>query len=117
MTSRTYTIRLSEVMLDLVIGIYEHEKGAPQRVGLAIDVEMRQDYSAETFLNYDLLANHLTKTVAARSYPLQEDLADDIADFVLGFEQVQAVRIEVSKPDAYGDAALVGLRLDARRDL
>ena len=115
MNRSSYAIFVRDMTLDLVIGIYEHELTVPQRVGVNLEIEMAESYDSDSFLNYDHVVDFLTKDVPKQRYPLQEDLAGHIRDFLMGFAQVSRAEIEVSKPDAYGKIALAGVRLVVTR--
>lgn len=111
----TYTIFVREVTLDLEIGIYEHEKGRTQKVGVEVEVEMSGAYGRDTFLNYDHIVDFLTKELPKTRFPLQEDLAEAIKTFLMAFDQAHRARIQVTKPEAYPDA-LAGVSLVVTRD-
>ena len=45
--SKIYLVKIRRLLVDMFIGVHEHEKRSKQRV--AIDVELELDYPAEGF--------------------------------------------------------------------
>ena len=100
------------------IGLYEYERAAPQRV--VIDAELCLCPTAEPLndqiestLNYDTIRETILSIVTARHYDLQETLARKLFDALCLLDDVQAVRVRTSKPDAYNDCETIAYQLSS----
>ena len=98
------------------IGIYDHERGALQRI--TIDAELRLfplteplDDQIESALNYDRIRDTILNIVSAKHYDLQETLARKLFDALCLLDDVQSVRVRTSKPDAYNDCETIAYQL------
>ena len=98
------------------IGIYDHERVAPQRI--IIDAELCLDASTEPLddqientLNYDIIRETILNIVSAKHYDLQETLARKLFDALQLLNGVRSVRVKSSKPDAYNDCEMISYQL------
>ena len=59
--SKIYLVKIRRLLVDMFIGVHEHEKRSKQRV--AIDVELELDYPAEGFSKgiYKLSLIHISE--------------------------------------------------------
>lgn len=100
-----------------VIGIHPHEKQAPQRVLVDVDVWVplarstpRAD-AIEEVVDYDFVREVVHERVALGPIALQETLCDAIARRILEQPAVAAVRVSTRKPDVYPDCEAVGVEV------
>ena len=98
------------------IGIYDHERVAPQRI--IIDAELCLDAKTEPLddqiestLNYDIIRETILNIVSAQHYDLQETLARELFDALQSLDGVQSLRVRSSKPDAYDDCEMISYQL------
>ena len=98
------------------IGIYDHERAAPQRV--LIDAELllspvREPMSddIDDSLNYDVIRETIVKIVASRHFDLQETLARELFDALRMLDGVIGLRVLTAKPDAYPDCKQIAYQL------
>ena len=98
------------------IGIYEHERAAPQRV--VIDAELALDTASEpktdtveTTLDYDRIRDTIRDIVGTRHFDLQETLARILFDALSELPDVVAVRVRTAKPDVYDDCETIAYEL------
>ena len=98
------------------IGIYDHERLAPQRI--IIDAELclyattePLDDQIESTLNYDIIRETILNIVSAQHYDLQETLARKLFDSLQSLDGVRSVRVRSSKPDAYNDCEMISYQL------
>ena len=98
------------------IGIYDHERAAPQRV--LIDAELLLSPVSEPMsddvddsLNYDVIRETIVKIVASRHFDLQETLARELFDALRMLDGVIALRVRTAKPDAYPDCKHIAYQL------
>ena len=107
-------IEALEVQAD--IGFHEFEIGAPQRLLISVEVwldtaDLPPDDDPQHAWNYDFLRTEIREIAAARRYNLQETLAKSIFERVAAFRGIRALRLRLSKPDVYPDAAGVGVEI------
>ena len=98
------------------IGIYDHERVAPQRV--LIDAELLLSPVSEPMsddiddsLNYDVIRETIVKIVASRHFDLQETLARELFDALRMLDGVIGLRVLTAKPDAYPDCKQIAYQL------
>lgn len=108
---------LRDFDIAMMIGAYDSERAAPQRVVFNVDVFVPlvastsgRDDLAEV-VDYNLMRDAI-RAIAARGHiDLQETLCDAVASALLAHPQVRAVRVSTQKPDAYPDCAGVGVEV------
>ena len=98
------------------IGIYDHERVAPQRV--LIDAELLLSQISEPMsddvddsLNYNVIRETIVKIVASRHFDLQETLARELFDALQMLDGVIGLRVRTAKPDAYSDCKQIAYQL------
>ena len=83
------------------IGVYENERGIPQRVRFNVDADVARAaqpaHDLRDVLSYDVITDGIRLIVAEGHIPLIETLAERIASFVLEYSQVQGVTVKVEK--------------------
>ena len=106
------------------LGIYPHEKARPQRVIVGVELAV-EDESAPASVGPDDLrrvVNYESVVRAARAAAedghtlLVETLAERIATAALVDPRVMTARVTVEKPDAFPDAATVGVTIERVRN-
>ncbi len=98
------------------IGINDHERTAPQRV--LIDVELQLSTVSEPVsddvddsLNYDVIRETIIGIVASRHFDLQETMARELFDALRILDGVIGLRVRTAKPDAYPDCKQIAYQL------
>jgi dihydroneopterin aldolase len=99
------------------IGVHEHERRAPQRV--LVDVELAYDASraaahddlAEA-IDYDALAKAVVRHVAALEPRLLETLGEELARRLLAEFHAPWVRLRLVKPGVVPQARAVGVVIE-----
>ena len=117
--SRCDRVFVNGLVLTCSIGVYEHERLAPQRVRLNVDLRVRRDRlpiddDIANVLSYEDVINGVRKLVADRHINLVETLAEEIAELCLANPRVVVVRVKVEKLDVEPDAAGVGVEIERR---
>jgi 7,8-dihydroneopterin aldolase/epimerase/oxygenase len=106
------------------LGIYPHEKARPQRIVVGVELAV-EDESAPASVGPDDLRRVVTyervvevaRAAAADGHTLLvETLAERIATAALADARVISARVTVEKPDAFPDAATVGVTVERSRD-
>ena len=98
------------------IGIYDHERAAPQRVVIEAElllspVSEPMSDDVDDSLNYDVVRETIVKIVASRHFDLQETLARELFDALRMLDGVIGLRVRTAKPDAYPDCKQIAYQL------
>jgi dihydroneopterin aldolase len=106
-----------DLVLQAQIGIHAHERGVTQRLRINLDLSVidRHPLPAdhiEHVVCYQEVVRQTTAIVERGHVNLVETLAEDIAQTVLGNDQVTAVRVRVEKLDAFANVASVGVEIE-----
>ncbi len=103
-----------------VIGVYDFEKVAPQK--LIISVELGTDItqaaetdSVEHALNYDAISRFIDDTVRASRFDLLEALAKHLIDALFENFAMSSIRLTIEKPGAISYTQAVGLTIYRER--
>ena len=112
--------------LELVarLGVHPHEKAAPQRVVIGVELEVHDESAPdgigpdalERVVDYQAVVHVARAAVAAGHVLLVETLAETIAATALLDFRVIEARITIEKPDAFPDVASVGVVIERTRD-
>lgn len=94
-------IDLSEVILQVSIGILPHERQKRQRV--QIDASAYYDFRGHA-LDYSELLESIRTLVSNRHFDLLEDLAREIIKTLKSFHRVTRTFVKVTKLEAFSDA-------------
>jgi len=113
-------IFLRRLQLDVLVGVHEHERQAPQP--LLFDLELAADVGraaasdrVEDALDYSAVAEALAEYVAGTDFRLIETLAEGCAELILSRFPVEWLRLTLSKPRALENAEAAGLVIERRR--
>ncbi|HXG77734.1 MAG TPA: dihydroneopterin aldolase [Methyloceanibacter sp.] len=93
-----------DLVLDVEIGVYIHEKGVTQRVRFSVDVDLLpavqslDDDIARAF-DYDTIIKGIKAIVARGHINLVETLAEEVANHCLLHPRSARVRVKIEKLD------------------
>lgn len=118
---RVVFVRGFELMARL--GIHPHEKAAPQRIRIGLELLVQDEAApaevgADDFrrvVDYQRLVELARSVVAAGHVLLVETLAERLAAAALDDVRVERVRVTVEKPDAFPDVEAVGVMVERVR--
>lgn len=104
-------IIIENLLLNMSLGIYDHEKAKPQPVVLDIKIEVQQaaDLSCVTIkdlISYEDVVTRIKSLCASRHYDLIEVLCEEIAVICLSYAQALNVSIKALKPTIIPDCAV-----------
>jgi dihydroneopterin aldolase len=112
-------IYLRDLVLQVRVGVHQHERLANQRVRLNLELVVDDpaaiDDDLENVVCYATLVMGIRGVVGARHVNLIETLADDIAAFCLADQRVRAARVRLDKLDVFPEAESVGVEVVAQR--
>lgn len=105
-----------DLVLPCNIGVHRHERDAPQRVRINLDLAVREDDapiddSIGNVVCYEDVASGVRAIVGAGHINLVETLAERLAAFCLKDVRIETVRIRVEKLDVFPDVASVGVEI------
>jgi len=111
---------LRDMILPCSIGIYRHEKDAPQRVRINLDLAVREGDAAladdvANVVDYATIAEGVRSIVGAGHVNLVETLAERIAGLCLRDPRVASAQVRVEKLDVFADAAGAGVEITRHR--
>ena len=95
---------MHDLVLDVEIGVYTHEKGVTQRVRFSVDVDLLPAESAldddiARAFDYDVIIKGI-KTIVARGHiNLVETLAAEVAEHCLAHPRAARVTVTIEKLD------------------
>jgi dihydroneopterin aldolase len=106
-----------DLVLNARIGVYDHEKAAPQRIRLNLDLAVREGGGdlgdrLENVVCYEVVIDRVRAIVLAGHVNLVETLAERIADACLEDSRVRRVQVRVEKLDVFADASSVGVTIE-----
>ena len=105
------------------LGVHPHEKAAPQRVVIGVELAVEDDAAPSAVggddmrrvVDYERVVKAARATAASGHTLLVETLAERIAEAALADPRVVRARVTVEKPDAFPDAASVGVMIERIR--
>ena len=110
---------IRDLELSCLIGVYQHEKEAAQRVRINLDLAVREGEpngqlhdDLANVVCYERLSNGVRDLVGEGHTNLVETLAEDIAAMCLTDSRVRSARIRVEKLDVFDDTASVGVEIE-----
>jgi dihydroneopterin aldolase len=95
---------MHDLVLDVEIGVYTHEKGVTQRVRFSVDVDVLpatvalEDDIARAF-DYDTIIQGIKDIIAEGHINLVETLAERIAEHCLAHPRASSVLVRIEKLD------------------
>lgn len=106
-----------DLVLDALIGVYDHERTAPQRVRINLDLAVLEgegplEDDLANVLCYEDLTNAVRALVARGHVNLVETLCAEIMSLCLSYRGVRSARVRVEKLDVFEDAASVGIEIE-----
>ena len=99
------TVRIKDLRLDCMLGVYAQEKQAKQPVIINLTFDMDDGKAAQTdniddTLNYHHVVEEITAMVQAADTNLLEKLTEDVLAIVMQHERVLRATVEIDKPQA-----------------
>ena len=112
----THLVFISDLVIDMSIGVYDHEKTITQPVRFnieitALDSTAPLDDNYDNVLCYEAIANAIKSLAAQEHINLVETLAEKVADICLKSDQALQAIVKVEKLAAIKEAASVGVQI------
>ena len=115
-------IFLREIRLDARIGIYKRERSITQTVELDLEIALPDDRVfksgkvADT-IDYAVVIERIRSVLIEQHYGLVENLAEHVAQILLGEFHAPWVRVSIAKVGAQRSARRVGVVIERGRPL
>ena len=114
-----YCVLVDHLKIDMLIGVRDFEKTAPQRVEVSLQVYARLDkdeHGVKDYVSYsDIVSDIEAETQKLGHIELLENYADLISEWVLRDKRVGRVVVEVIKTEIMKQTDGVGVMIDVRR--
>lgn len=124
----THLLRLRQVFvrgleLRARLGVHAHEKAAPQRILVHVELAVEDESAAvgigpddlARVVDYERVVQAARDAVARGHVMLVETLAETIAAAALVDPRVRLARVSIEKPDAFPDIQSVGVTIERTR--
>lgn len=115
------TVAIEGLRVDTVIGVYPHERDAPQP--LLLDIALSYDNRAPAAsdavrdaVDYAVVCERVRAFVSARQPQLLESLAEALAADLLQVAGVRRVRLRIRKPEAARALGVASVGVEIERD-
>ena len=111
------TIFIRQLRLQAWIGLYRHEKIAPQTIEIDLEIALPGDAVFKTrkvadTIDYGVVVEHVRALLAKERFGLVENLAERIAGLLLEDFKSPRVKISVAKLGALREAQRVGVTIE-----
>ena len=111
---------IRDLMVECLIGVYESEKEAPQRVRINLDLAVDEGEhpiidDIKNVVSYETMANYILEIANEGHVNLVETFAEKIADMCFDDCRVDSVRVRIEKLDIFENAESVGVEIERFR--
>jgi 7,8-dihydroneopterin aldolase/epimerase/oxygenase len=114
------TIFVRQLRLQAWIGLYRHEKIAPQTIEIDLEIAIPGDAVFETgkvadTIDYGVVVERIRALLAKERFGLVESLAERIAKFILVDLKSPRVKVSIAKLGVLREAQRVGVTIERSR--
>jgi dihydroneopterin aldolase len=114
------TIFVRQLRLQAWIGLYRHEKIAPQTIEIDLEIALPGDAVFKTrkvadTIDYGVVVEHVRALLAKERFGLVESLAERIADLLLQDFKSPHVKVSIAKLGVLREAQRVGVTIERTR--
>ncbi len=114
------TIFVRELRLEAWIGLYRHEKLAPQTIELDLEIALPGDAvfgtgRVQDTIDYGVAVERIRALLAAERFGLVESLAERIAKMLIDEFGSPRVKVSIAKLGILRDAKRVGVTIERTR--
>ena len=111
------TVFIRQLRLPAWIGLYRHEKIAPQTIEIDLEIDLPGDAVFKTgkvgdTIDYGVAVEHIRALLAKERFGLVENLAERIAGLLLEDFKSPRVKVSVAKLGALREAQRVGATIE-----
>lgn len=112
---------IRQLRLPAWIGLYRHEKVAPQTIEIDLEIALPADGAvfdtrkvADT-VDYGVVVEHIRALLEKERFGLVENLAERIANLILADFRSPHVKVSIAKLGVLREAKLVGVTIERSR--
>ncbi len=114
------TIFIHQLRLQAWIGLYRHEKIAPQTIEIDLEIALPGDAVFKTrkvadTIDYGVVVEHVRALLAKERFGLVETLAERIAGLLLQDLKSPRVKVSIAKLGVLREAQRVGVTIERTR--
>ena len=114
------TIFIRQLRLQAWIGLYRHEKIAPQTIEIDLEIALPGDAVFRTrkvadTIDYGVVVEHVRALLAKERFGLVENLAERIAGLLLRDFKSPRVKVSIAKLGVLREAQRVGVTIERSR--
>jgi dihydroneopterin aldolase len=111
------TIFIRQLRLEAWIGLYRHEKVAPQTVEIDLEIAVPSQKVFKTgkvadTVDYAVVTEHIRALLSRERFGLVESLAERVAEMILADFKAPRVKVSISKLGVLRDAKYVGVTIE-----
>jgi 7,8-dihydroneopterin aldolase/epimerase/oxygenase len=110
------TIFISDLRLDILVGVYDWERKAPQKVQFDLEIGLparkSKEVRLEDTIDYAAVVSRIEASLADRHVGLLENLAEQVAQLVLHEFKAPWVRVSVAKLAALKNVKRLGITVE-----
>jgi dihydroneopterin aldolase len=110
------TIFISDLRLDILVGIYDWERTVPQKVQFDIEIGLPArktgDLALADTIDYAAVVARIEASLAERHFGLLENLAEHIAQMILREFKSPWVRVSIAKLAALKNVKRLGVTIE-----
>ena len=115
------TVFIRQLRLQAWIGLYRHEKIAPQTIEIDLEIALPSDGTvfktgkvADT-IDYGVVVERIRTLLAKERFGLVENLAERLADTILRDFRAPRVKVSIAKLGVLREARQVGVSIERSR--
>ena len=110
-------VLLSDVAVDVRIGLHPWERHPERPTRLIVNVEMFAAWPLPDggFIDYDRVRDHIAGWRGRDHVELLETLVEELIGVCFSLPPVEACRVRIIKPDIFAEAAGAGVEIFRRR--
>ena len=114
------TVFIRQLRLPAWVGLYRHEKIAPQTIEIDLEIALAGDTVFRTgkvgdTIDYGVVVEHIRALLEKERFGLVENLAERIASLILEDFKSPRVKVGIAKLGALREAQRVGVTIERSR--
>ena len=113
-------ILINNLILDLKLGYYDHEKKDSQRVKFSLEIDYEDkkptnDKDIKSIVNYGTIVKLITKLVKKKHYNFLETLAEAVFDEIFKDKRIGKIMLKIEKLEILKECSSVGIQITKKR--
>jgi len=103
-----------------ILGVNPYEQRKPQRIRISLEVttdisEAAKNDDVKQTIDYSTLSHHINDYIDTNRFFTIEALIEALAQEILKFDRVNAVKLRIEKPNAVPEAESVGVEISRKK--